>query len=246
MVFDAEWKWQLKQMDEYRFLLRFPPQKKIDDLVITSKGVTYFYLDKKEVMVSLKAWDGEIEHVGELQEIWVQVRGVPPKWSDFETIQQLASTLGMLVDIDWKVLFTTYFEVARIKVVVKDPYKIPKQRIMELDKKLYLISLKTEDFSQPDEQGGTDDKFYDLDDGEDPGVQDSKPGAFQMNKKAQKDKENKDPQFQADGGGQYSGGKSLKMWSDLFKEIQLEGFQGEANRGRNSEPNERAGADSVR
>lgn len=68
----------MKQLDEYRFLVRFPPQKKIDDLVITNKGFAYFYPEKKGVMVSLKAWDGEIEPIGELQEVWIQVKGIPP------------------------------------------------------------------------------------------------------------------------------------------------------------------------
>lgn len=61
-------------------------------------------------------------------------------------LQQVASTLGKLIDIDWNVLFSTYFETARIKVAVKDPNKIP--RLMELGNKLYLINLKTEDFPQ--------------------------------------------------------------------------------------------------
>lgn len=51
-------------------------------------------------MASLKVWNGDIEPVGQLIETWIQIRGVPPKWSDWTTIKEIASSLGMILEVD--------------------------------------------------------------------------------------------------------------------------------------------------
>lgn len=33
-LFDKNWAWQLKKTDEYRYLVRFPPDRKVEKLVI--------------------------------------------------------------------------------------------------------------------------------------------------------------------------------------------------------------------
>jgi len=60
----------------------------------------YFYLKSNTVMASLKVWNGDIEPVGQLIETWIQIRGVPPKWSDWTTIKEIASSLGMILEVD--------------------------------------------------------------------------------------------------------------------------------------------------
>lgn len=46
-LFDLEWNWQLKQLDEFRFLVRFPPMKRVENVAIND--VSFFYLQTKEV-----------------------------------------------------------------------------------------------------------------------------------------------------------------------------------------------------
>jgi len=97
-LFDADWPWQLRSMDEFSYLVRFPPGQRVDRIVINK--ISYFYLEKGTVMASLKVWNGNIEPVSSLTEVWVQVRGVPPKWCDWVTFRQVASTIGKLVEVD--------------------------------------------------------------------------------------------------------------------------------------------------
>jgi len=71
-LFDADWPWQLRSMDEFSYLVRFPPGQRVDRIVINK--ISYFYLEKGTVMASLKVWNGNIEPVSSLTEVWVQVR----------------------------------------------------------------------------------------------------------------------------------------------------------------------------
>jgi hypothetical protein len=81
----------------------------------------------------------------------------------------------LLLDVDWASLFKSFYEKIKIKVSCRDPAKTPTERLFELDKKLYLVSILVEGFDQvggdkgesgvdDDDQGGDndvedDDKF---------------------------------------------------------------------------------------
>jgi hypothetical protein len=80
MLFDKSWHWQLREIEDFRYLVRFPPHKQIANTLISD--ITYVKLKKERVLVSLKAWVGDIEPFDVLEEVWVQIRGVPPKWSN--------------------------------------------------------------------------------------------------------------------------------------------------------------------
>jgi hypothetical protein len=58
---DREWQWKLMRMDEYRYLVKFPPHIKVESKVL--RKATYFYLKNDEVMASLRVWNGHIEPV---------------------------------------------------------------------------------------------------------------------------------------------------------------------------------------
>ncbi|TVU32565.1 hypothetical protein EJB05_24298, partial [Eragrostis curvula] len=120
-TFDKEWAWTVRPLGDYSYLVRFPPNKKVEAIVFG--GTTYFYLDKEGVMVSLKAWCGDIEPVEELVDAWVQVK---------------------------------------IKVAVRDPAKIPRQRLLEMKKKIYLVSFLVDGVVQV--SGGDPDNPDNLDD----------------------------------------------------------------------------------
>jgi hypothetical protein len=53
-LFDPVWHWQLREIEEFKFLVRFPPQKQIANTLISD--ITYFKMNKPDVLVSLKAW----------------------------------------------------------------------------------------------------------------------------------------------------------------------------------------------
>jgi hypothetical protein len=75
----------------------------------------------------------------------------------------MASSFGLLLDVDWSSLFKSFYEKKnRIKVAYRNPRKIPVKRLFEMDKKLYLITIMVEGFEQ---EGST--KSDDLDDVDD-------------------------------------------------------------------------------
>lgn len=91
---DRDWQWKLMKMEDYKYLVRFPPHKRVDSNVIGK--ASYFYLRNDTVMAPLRIWNGDIEPVGTLTETWVQIRGIPPKWCDWTTIREIASSLESL------------------------------------------------------------------------------------------------------------------------------------------------------
>jgi hypothetical protein len=58
-LFDSQWHWQLKEIEEFKYLMRFPPHKQITSTLISD--TTYFKMKKEGVLVSLKAWTGDID-----------------------------------------------------------------------------------------------------------------------------------------------------------------------------------------
>jgi hypothetical protein len=64
-------------------------------------GYPCFGLVKEGVTVNVEVWDGELESQGENKEVWVQLRGLNPKWCKWEILSQFTLGLGILMDIDW-------------------------------------------------------------------------------------------------------------------------------------------------
>lgn len=56
--------------------MRFLPHKKVDDI----KNYPSFNLRKEGVHVEVLEWIGDILEYGELQEVWVQILGIPQRW----------------------------------------------------------------------------------------------------------------------------------------------------------------------
>jgi hypothetical protein len=143
-IFCKEWPWQIREITLARFLVRFPPHRKVSDL----KSLPSFNLRKEGVQVKVMEWVEDLDHFSELKEVWITLEGIPPKWCDCKVFSQMAYSFGMLVDVDWSSLFKSFYEKVRMKVACRNPWKIPMERLFEMDKELYLISIQVEGFEQ--------------------------------------------------------------------------------------------------
>jgi hypothetical protein len=103
-----------------------------------------FNLEKEGVSVIVKTWQGDLDPYADLEGVWLQVQGLPPKWCWGEIIDQLASSYGLLEDVDWHKLFSFFYEIVRMKIKCRDVTKIPRERLFCVDKKLYKITTVVE------------------------------------------------------------------------------------------------------
>lgn len=96
-------------------------------------------LKRKAVSVSFMKWDGEIDCYAESHDVWINVVGLPPKWITWRIISQVASIFGVLTNVGWHEIFMSFFKNVNIQVFVRDHSKIPKYRLVEIEKDLYLL-----------------------------------------------------------------------------------------------------------
>jgi hypothetical protein len=113
-----------------------------------------FGLVKEGVTVNVEVWDHELESIKETQEVWLQLRGVNPKWCKWCGLSQFAFALGILVDVDWQGAFKSLCEVVRIKIQCKNIYPIPKSKVFKLNKKFFTIGIVVEFPEEIGEDGG--------------------------------------------------------------------------------------------
>jgi hypothetical protein len=118
-------------------------------------------LKKEGVVIYFVNWEGELDPFKEFQEVWVKITGIPPKWLTWKTICQIATTLGVLVNIDWHSIFRSFYWEVRVKVAVRDKAKIPSNKLFEMEQCFFLIYFVVENGDEAIE--------LDEDDGEDPG-----------------------------------------------------------------------------
>ncbi|KAK1698338.1 hypothetical protein QYE76_015035 [Lolium multiflorum] len=95
-MWKANWLWQIRQIGPKKFLVRFPPSKRIKKLV----EYPSINLKKEGVVIYFENWEGEAEPFEEFQEIWVKIIGIPAKWLTWKTICQVSTTLGETIDVD--------------------------------------------------------------------------------------------------------------------------------------------------
>lgn len=164
VIYCKDWPWQIRELEKGNFLVRFPPHKRVADI----KNYPSFNLRKAGVQVEVLEWIGDMEPYGELQEVWVQMKGIPPRWCHWRVFAQIASGFGLLIAMDWPTLFKSFYETVRIKVACKDYKKIPEHRLFEMNKKLHVVSF----FVEVDHGNGQDNQDNDGDDGGDNGKND--------------------------------------------------------------------------
>ncbi|XP_040260304.1 uncharacterized protein [Aegilops tauschii subsp. strangulata] len=134
-MWKTNWAWQIRPYDKNKFLVRFPPNKRIVELA----EYPSMNLKRKKATISFMKWGGEMPEYDSLTETWIVMEGLPPKWISWSVIAQVASILGVLVNIDWHMIFTSFYEKVRIQVAVRDPSKIPTDRVVEIQHELYLL-----------------------------------------------------------------------------------------------------------
>ncbi|PAN34492.1 hypothetical protein PAHAL_6G159300 [Panicum hallii] len=124
-IYCRDWPFQIREPGN--FLVRFPPHKKISDI----KNYPSFGLRKTGVQVEVLEWIGETDPLEELQEVWIQIRSIPPRWCDWKGFDQITSGFGLMLDVDWPTIFKSFYEVVRVKLACRDPSKIPAERMFE-------------------------------------------------------------------------------------------------------------------
>jgi hypothetical protein len=127
-----------------RFLVRFPPHKKVTDIM----SLPSFNLRKEGVQVEVVELVGNLDHFSVLKEVWIQVDGIPPQWHDCKVFSQIVSSFGLMVDVDWSSLFKSFYEKVGLKVACRNPMKIPAERLFEMDKKVYMLNIVVEGYEQ--------------------------------------------------------------------------------------------------
>lgn len=85
--------------------------------------------------------------------MWIQIlgippffdeTGIPPRWCHWKVFAQVASSFGLMIEVDWTIIFKTFYEVVRIKVACRDKRKIPKDRLYEMNKSIFVVSFDVE------------------------------------------------------------------------------------------------------
>ncbi|KAM0902206.1 hypothetical protein ACQ4PT_019442 [Festuca glaucescens] len=148
-----KWPWQNRDLDEKNFLVRFPPWKSVQELI----EFPAFDLEVEGVNVKIVEWDGDCPSLAELPVVWMNVRGIPPKKAAWKSFAQTVTSIGILMDVDWSSFFKSFYAVIRLQIACRDPVKVPKERIMEIDQKFYLLYFDVEGVDQVDDEDGFDD-----------------------------------------------------------------------------------------
>lgn len=162
-----EWPWQIRELEEGKFLVRFPPHNKVADI----ENYPSFNMRKQGVQVEVLEWVGDTVPFAELFEVLVQLRRIHPKWYEWKVIAEIASSFGVLLAVDWPSIFKSFYKTIRIRIACRDPTKIPFERLFEMKKKLFVISMMVEGEQQflparpieGDDPDDIDDEADDLD-----------------------------------------------------------------------------------
>ena len=107
-------------------------------------GYPCFGLKKENATVKVEVWKGKIDVESALEQVWIKVRHLNPKWYEWSVYDQIASAFGLFVDVDWQHCFQSFYETVRLKVSCKDPTKIPSDRVFGVQGRLYRVMIKVE------------------------------------------------------------------------------------------------------
>jgi hypothetical protein len=66
--------------------------------------------------VKVEALNDDPEPVEVLKETWIKFAGLQAKWCEWNSLDQVVSVCGLLVDVDWQSLFKNNAQEIRVKV----------------------------------------------------------------------------------------------------------------------------------
>ncbi|KAE8821093.1 hypothetical protein D1007_00944 [Hordeum vulgare] len=118
-IYKTNWSWPINALDEWTFL-------------------------KENVSVKVEVWKSNIETEDVLEEICIKIKKLNPKWREWSMLDQITSTLGVLVDVDWQDNFKNLYESIRVKISCKDHSRIPEERLFGIDGKIYKLLIVVE------------------------------------------------------------------------------------------------------
>jgi hypothetical protein len=97
-----------------------------------------FDVEADYITVKIMPSDMEVVALSDLIEVWLIVKGIPPRWCARKMFAQMASVYGILMDIHRIVLFKSLYASVRMKVAVRDVSKVPSRKIVEMAQRLYM------------------------------------------------------------------------------------------------------------
>jgi hypothetical protein len=139
-IYRTNWPWQIRMLDEWNYLVKFPPHLNVEEIA----GYPSFGLPKENVFVKVHVWSGVMDYYADLEEVWLQIRGLNQEWCKWPILMQFVTAFAIMVDVDWHGMFKTFYEVVRVKIKCRDHSKIPSSRIFEVQGVLFQMRFAVE------------------------------------------------------------------------------------------------------
>lgn len=98
MIYKTNWPWQIREIDEESFVVKFPPHISVEQVA----GYPCFGLPSMDVVVKVEVWKEELVTLEGLVEVCVQARGLLSKWCELSVLDQCISAFGLMKDLDWQ------------------------------------------------------------------------------------------------------------------------------------------------
>jgi hypothetical protein len=122
-------------LDEWNYLVKFPPHLNVEEIA----GYPRFGLPKENVFVKVHVWSGVMDYYADLEEVWLQIRGLNQEWCKWPILMQFVTAFCIMVHVDWYGMFKTFYEIVRVKIKCRDHNRIPASRIFEIQGVLFHV-----------------------------------------------------------------------------------------------------------
>jgi hypothetical protein len=140
-IYKTDWPWQIRELGQSDvYLVKFPPHLKVEEVI----GYPRFGLKKKGIWVKVQAWNDDPEPVEVLRETWIKVTDLQTKWCEWNSLDQVVSVCGLLLDVDWLRVFRNNAQEVGVKVNCKDLSKISVGRLFGYHGNMFHLGFTLE------------------------------------------------------------------------------------------------------